>query len=188
MGEGLFIGREVEFQKMEAILQPQSESLGSTRKVLILGGMGGIGKTQLAITYAKRHSHSHSSIFWLNANTEATLNNSLRDLANRILPPETVSNLGSDQVRVHVSNWLSELDNTRWLLIFDNYDDPDQYNITKYYPSVAHGSIIITTRTPEDLRGEQIKIKHMTEEEDGLRILATRSGRQTIQSGETHFP
>jgi NB-ARC domain len=173
---------------MESILQPRSDSLGSTRKVLTLGGMGGIGKTQLAITYAKRHRHSYTSIFWLNANTEVTLNNSLRDLANRILPPETVSNLGSDKVWVHVSNWLSELDNTRWLLIFDNYDDPDQYDITKYYPSVAHGSIIITTRTPEDLRGEQIKIKHMTEEEDGLRILATRSGRQTIQSGETHFP
>src|SRR5271154_7199390 len=169
MGEGLFIGRQAEFQDMESILQPQSDSPDSTRKVLILGGMGGIGKTQLAITYAKRYRHSYTSIFWLNANTEATLNNSLRDLANRILPPETVSNLGSDQVWVHVSNWLSELDNTRWLLIFDNYDDSDQYNITKYYPSVAHGSIIITTRTPEDLRGEQVKVKHMTEEEDGLR-------------------
>jgi hypothetical protein len=188
MGDDLFIGREAELQKTESILYPQSDSRGSNRKVLILGGMGGIGKTQLAITYAKRHLHSYSSIFWLNANTKATLNNSLRTMTNRILPPETVSKLDNDQVWVHISNWLSELDNTRWLLIFDNYDDADQYNITKYYPSVAHGSIIITTRTPEDLRGEQIKLKHITEEEDGLRILATRSGRQTIQSGEIYFP
>jgi hypothetical protein len=173
---------------MELILQPQSDSLPSTRKVLVIGGMGGIGKTQLAITYAKRHRHSYSSIFWLNANTEATLNNSLRHLANRILPPEKVSNLRSDQVWAHVSNWLSELDNTRWLLILDNYDDPDQYNIKKYYPSVVHGSIVVTTRIPEDVQGEQIKIKHMTEEGDGLRILATRSGRKTIQSGEAHLP
>jgi hypothetical protein len=187
MSEGLFIGREAELQKMESILQPQSDSPGSNRKVLILGGMGGIGKTQLAITYAKRHRHSYSSIFWLNANTEATLNNSLRAVANRILPPETVSKLDNDQVWVYVSNWLSILDNTRWLLIFDNHDGPDQYSINEYYPSVAHGSIIITTRMPEDLQGEKIQIQHMTKEEDSLQILATRSGRPTIQSGETHF-
>src|SRR4051794_31427238 len=103
MGEGLFVGREAELQGMESILQPQAASSGSTRKVLILGGMGGIGKTQVAITYAKRHRHSYSSIFWLNANTEATLNSSLHAVANRILPPETVSKLDNDQVWVHVS-------------------------------------------------------------------------------------
>jgi hypothetical protein len=185
MGEGLFIGREAEFQDMESILQPQSDSPDSTRKVLILGGMGGIGKTQLAITYAKRHRHSYSSIFWLNANTEATLNNSLRAVANRILPPETFSMLDDDQVRIHVSNWLSKLDNTRWLLIFDNHDDPDQYKITKYYPSVAHGSIIITTRQPDRVNGEKIKVQSMAKEEESLRILATRSGRDNVISGKS---
>jgi hypothetical protein len=187
MGDDLFIGREAELQKTESILQPQSDSPGLTRKVLILGGMGGIGKTQLAIAYAKRHRYSYTSIFWLNANTEVTLNNNLRAVANRILPPETVNKLDNDQVWVHISNWLSILDNTRWLLIFDNHDDPNQYSINKYYPSVAHGSIIITTRIPEDLQGEQIKIQHITKEEDNLQILATRSRRPTIQLGESHF-
>jgi hypothetical protein len=185
MGEGLFIGREAEVQDVESILQPQSDSPDSTRKVLILGGMGGIGKTQLVITYAKRHRHSYSSIFWLNANTEATLNNSLRAVANRILPPETVSKLDDDQVWVHVSNWLSKLDNTRWLLIFDNHDDPDQYEITKYYPSVTHGSIIITTRQPNRVNGEKIKVQSMAKEEESLRILATRSGRDNVISGKS---
>ena len=184
MGEGLFIGREAEFQDMESILQPQSDSPDSTRKVLILGGMGGIGKTQLAISYAKRHRHSYPSIFWLNANTEATLNNSLRAMANRILPPETVSELDDDQVWVHISNWLSKLDNTRWLLMFDNHDDPDQYEITKYRPSVAHGSIIITTRQPDRVNGERIKVQSMAKEEESLRILATRSGRDNVILGK----
>ena len=147
--------------------------------------MGGIGKTQLAITYAKRHRHSYSSIFWLNASAEATLNNSLRAVANRILPPEMVSKLDDDQVWVHVSNWLSKLDNTRWLLIFDNHDNPDQYQITKYYPSVAHGSIIITTRQPDRVNGEKIKVQSMAKEEESLRILATRSGRDVISGKST---
>jgi hypothetical protein len=184
IGERLFIGREAEFQKMESILQPQSESPGSTRKVLILGGMGGIGKTQLAITYAKRHRHSYSSILWLNANTEATLKNSLRAVANRILPPATVSKLDSDQVWVNVSNWLSNLDNTAWLLLLDNHDDPDQYELTKYYPAGAHGSIIVTTRQPDRVNGEKIRVLSMAKGEDGLRILATRSGREAVESGK----
>jgi hypothetical protein len=123
----------------------------------------------------------------LNANTEATLKNSLCAVANRILLPEIVSKLDDDQMWIYVSNWLSKLDNTRWLLIFDNHDDPDQYAITKYYPSVGHGSIIITTRIPDGIPGEQIKIQTMTEEEDGLRILATRSGRKTIKLGRKIF-
>jgi hypothetical protein len=81
MGEGLFIGRETESQDMESILQPHSHSPGSSRKVLIQGGMGGIGKTQLAITYAKRHRRSYTSIYWMNANTEATLKDT-RSLEN----------------------------------------------------------------------------------------------------------
>jgi NB-ARC domain len=184
MADGFFISRDTELKQMENILLNNSNY--STRKVLILGGMGGIGKTQLAITYAKRHYTSYSSVFWLNAAFESTLNSSLRDVANRILPPETVSKLDDDQLRIQVSNWLSELDNTRWLLIFDNYDDPDQYTLTKYYPSVAHGSIIITTRQPRRINGELVKVESMTQASDGLAILATRSQRQAIQSGRNH--
>jgi hypothetical protein len=184
MADGLFIGRDTELEQMENILL--SNLNYSTRKVLILGGMGGIGKTQLAINYAERHCTSYSSVFWLNATSESTLNSSLRGVANRILPPETVSKLDNDKIRIRVSNWLSELDNTRWLLILDNYDDPDQYNLTKYYPSVAHGSIIITTRQPRRINGEQVKVESMTKANDSLAILATRSGRQAIQSGRNH--
>jgi hypothetical protein len=185
MGEGLFIGREDEFQHMESILQPQSASPGSTRKVLILGGIGGIGKTQLAISYAKRHQHSYSSIFWLNANNEVTLKNSLRTLANRFLLPQAVSGLEEDQLCIHVSNWLSERDNSRWLLIFDNYDDPDQYQVSKFYPFVAQGSIIVTTRLPDRVKGQQVRLRSMVKEEDSLQVLATRSGRQIAASGNS---
>jgi NB-ARC domain len=183
MGEGLFIGRKAELREMESILKPQSNTLGSSRKVLILGGMGGIGKTQLAITYAKRHRTSYKTTFWLNANTEGTLNNSFRALANRILSPEDVGKLEDDQLCLRVSNWLSEQDNTRWLLIFDNYDEPGRYQIQKYYPSVGNGSIIITTRQPYQVNGEIMKIS-VAEIEDGLHILATRSGRENVHSGE----
>jgi NB-ARC domain len=185
MDADLFVGRETELQEMENILQPNSKSLD--RRVLILGGMGGIGKTQLAISYAKQRRDSYSSIFWLNATSEAALNSSLRIVANRILLPATVGKLDDDQLRIEVLNWLSELENLRWLLILDNHDDPDGYKIQEYFPFVAHGSIIITTRLPDRLTGKKIKVRSMKKEEDSLRILATRSGREDIESGD-HIP
>jgi hypothetical protein len=185
MGADLFVGRETELQEMENILQPKSKS--PDRRVLILGGMGGIGKTQLAINYAKQHRDSYSSIFWLNATSEATLNSSLRVVANRILLPATVGKLDDDQLRIEVLNWLSELENFRWLLILDNHDDLDGYKIQEYFPSAAHGSIIVTTRLPDRLAGKKIKVRSMKKEEDGLCILATRSGREDIESGD-HVP
>jgi len=68
-----------------------------------------------------------------------------------------LNQLDDDQLWAQISFWLSKLENSRWLLIFDNYDDPNQYQIEQYYPFVAQGSIIITTRQPD--RGMDIKSK-----------------------------
>jgi hypothetical protein len=181
MGKGLFIGRESEFQEMEKILQPPGSS--QDRQVLVLSGPGGIGKTQLAITYAKRHGSSYSSVFWLNASSKTALLMSLRRLAPQILP-EAGDRLNDEAILIQVSVWLSQLDNNRWLLIFDNYDDPDQFNIREYYPSVAHGSIIVTTRQRDRVNGEEIHLQPMAQEEESLRILASRSGRTNVESGK----
>jgi hypothetical protein len=184
ISDDLFLGRDPDFQKMEKILLPRHDAEDLSRKVLILGGMGGIGKTQLAIMYAKRFRFSYSSILWLNAKDEVALQRSLHSLAARVITPEAASKLEPDQLWIYMVNWLSELDNNQWLLIFDNYDDPDQYNITKYYPSVAHGSIIVTTRQPRRVNGRQIFVESLKSMEDGLQILESRSGREGTKSGK----
>lgn len=181
MGDHLFIGRDDELGQMKTILLSDPDS--SDREVLGLGRMGGIGKTQMAIRYAKRHHTSYSSVFWVNATSESTLRTSLRRLAPQILPSETVDQLDDDQLWAQISLWLSKLENSRWLLIFDNYDDPNQCQIEQYYPFVAHGSIVITTRQPDRVNGYQIKVQSMTNDEDSLNILATRSERPDVSSG-----
>lgn len=181
IADSLFIGRHADIQQMEKAFLPGSDSL--PRKVLVLGGMGGIGKTQLSIAYAKRYGNTYSSVFWLNATSEITLKSSFRNVAQRILALETVDELDDDRLCVRVSNWLCELDNSHWLLIYDNYDDPAEYDITKYYPSVAHGSIIVTTRVPSRLNGDKVHLRSLSKEEDSLRILATRSERDGVKSG-----
>lgn len=172
---------------MEEILLPRSEH--PDQKVLILGGPGGIGKTQLAIAYAKRQRFSYESIFWLSAKSEATLRQSFRSLAAHIKLPSLKSEADDDnQILLQVSAWLSAKDNFRWLLIFDGYDEADQYEIKKYYPYASQGSIIITTRSPESLSGSVVHVKKLQNIEQSLRILETRSEREGVEHGMTLFP
>jgi ATP/maltotriose-dependent transcriptional regulator MalT len=63
-----FVSREKELSKMHELLQDHS-----SRSCVVLHGLGGIGKTQLAITYARRHKEKYTAIFWLNANDEDSL-------------------------------------------------------------------------------------------------------------------
>lgn len=181
MATDLFIGREEELQTMEQILQPQVVS--RERRVLILGGMGGVGKTQLAINYAKRYRDFYSSIHWLNAKSAGSLDDGIRRLASSVLPHANMDKIDDSRIRREILDWFSQRENFRWLLVFDNHDDPDSFNIKEYYPSVSQGAIVVTSRLPDRLNGSVITLKSMKMEQDGLRILKTRSGRSNIETG-----
>ena len=70
----------------------------SSRRTVVLHSLGGIGKTQLAIVYAKWHKNNYSAIFWLNIKDEDSLKQSCARVARQIL-------------REHPSaRWLSSID------------------------------------------------------------------------------
>ncbi|KAK5202230.1 hypothetical protein LTR41_012026 [Exophiala xenobiotica] len=149
---------------------------------LVLGGTGGMGKTQLAIPFATRHQQDYDSVFWLNATSEATLKDSFRLLAEAVFDVRDVQVLPDEQRLIQTGRWLSHKKNTRWLLIFDNHDDPGQYQIEKYYPYVSHGAIIITTRRPDLVTGPEIRLQPLQRVEESLEILGTRSRRNNVMS------
>lgn len=176
-----FIGRTSELSAMNDALQPESQRIEQRR--LVLGGMGGIGKTQLAIAYAKRYGGCYKSVFWLNATSEMTLKASFRLIAQRILRAQEYEKLNDDQMLTRVRDWLSDTTNTRWLLIIDNYDDPEQFDIEEYYPYTAHGSIAVTTRLPDRVSGRQVRVQPLQCIEESLDILQTRSQRNKVRAG-----
>ena len=188
MGSDLFVGREEELEKLNEVLSPDSTL--PDQRIAILGGLGGIGKTQLAITYAKRRWKCYESVFWLNASSKATLQGSIRSIAERVrILTAGGSSPDDDQACTQISAWLSEPDNTRWLLIFDNYDEPEKYDIKQYFPYAWQGSIIITTRSPEKVNGGTvISIRELDRNEDhkkeSMQILRTRSGRHSVEHGK----
>jgi hypothetical protein len=170
-----------------------------SRRVVVLHGLGGIGKTQLSIAYAKRHKNNYSAIFWLDTNNEHSLKQSFTKVAKQIsrehpsaIPVsnrETDQNL--DEVVKSVKAWLSLPGNTRWLIIFDNYDpklpgktDPTAVDIRKFLPESYQGSIIITTRSSEVKIGHSIQIRNFVDVRDSLKILSTMSRREGLVTGK----
>ena len=119
-----FVAREEELAEMHKTL-----SGDGSRRTIVLHGLGGIGKTQLTVAYAKRHKESYSAVFWLNIKDEDSLKQSFAKVAKQILREHPLaSRLSSvdikenlDEVIDAVKAWLSLPNNTRWLMIYDNY-------------------------------------------------------------------
>jgi hypothetical protein len=181
----LFIGRKSELATIENILQAKNQS--HERRQLVLGGPGGIGKTQLAIAYAQRHQQVYDSVLWFDATSEMALKSGFRSMAEAIFDVTEDGVLGSEQTLLHVRQWLSDPKNSQWLLIYDNYDDPDQFDLQMYYPFGSHGAIIVTTRRPDRVHGMAIRMHSIQNVEDSLEILETRSGREGVKFGEYLF-
>jgi hypothetical protein len=156
-----FVDRPSDIAELEQALLPRRQN--GRQKVFVLHGLGGIGKTQLAVEFARRHHRKFSSVFWLDGRTEDSLKQSIAICASRILEGQIVEtskaysviSAGDVDAAVRdVMSWLSRPGNTDWLIIFDNVDResggnnavPNAYDVTRYLPSADHGSVLITTR------------------------------------------
>ncbi|KAL4759686.1 uncharacterized protein BDW70DRAFT_161387 [Aspergillus foveolatus] len=180
-----FIGREDELNHLRDYLKPGSSH---TRRVAVLHGLGGIGKTQLAIHFARKHQNDFTAIFWLSGKDKSALILSLSSFLPQI-QGQPVNNGGKDEEEAEqragqVLQWLSAPGNNRWLIIFDNVDQyaplPDSsicgYDICEFFPKVDHGSIIITSRAQGVVEvGKPFPIGKLIQK-DATRLLLQSSG------------
>jgi hypothetical protein len=188
-----FVARSKELTKMHQMLHGHS-----TRSIVVLHGLGGIGKTQLSLAYATRHEEKFSAIFWLNANDEDSLRLSFRTIAKQVLKYHPSTSLLADvdlddldQLLYAVKAWLDLQKNTRWLMIYDNHDNPQTIgnsdssavDIRRFLPGSNHGSIIITTRSAQVKQGQRLHVQKLLDIYEGLEILSTTSGRKDISNG-----
>ncbi|QRV77426.1 kinesin light chain [Ceratobasidium sp. AG-Ba] len=127
----VFTGRQDTIKQIVACI-----SRGDTQRcVFVLYGLGGSGKTQLALKTVQQTWDTWTDVVFVDATTNETAVATLAGFAKE-------KNIGES----HESalKWLGNR-RERWLMIIDNADDPD-VDIRRYIPTGDRGSILITTR------------------------------------------
>jgi hypothetical protein len=180
-----FLGRSQDLESLWHHLQPGHSK---SRKVAIIHGLGGMGKTQLAIRFARDHKDDFTAIFWISGKSRETLLQALSSVLPR-LPGQAQAIKATNEEEVkrqarQVLQWLEIPGNSSWLLIFDNIDQyspvhdgpSDGYDIAELFPAVDHGSILVTSRLQSLTElGKSFPIQKL-EYEDAIQLLLERSG------------
>ncbi|WP_203816718.1 FxSxx-COOH system tetratricopeptide repeat protein [Paractinoplanes ferrugineus] len=128
-----FTGRERLLAEIRAVLS------GSNRMPLSLVGLGGVGKTQLALQYVARWAAEYDVLWWVPAEQPSQAIAALAALGDQ---------LGislSNDMRQIVRDVLAALEESalRWLLIYDNADQPE--DLSTLLPA-AGGQVLVTSR------------------------------------------
>ncbi|KAL4862504.1 hypothetical protein BDV12DRAFT_190383 [Aspergillus spectabilis] len=134
MRNSRFVGRQNEIDRLEELITHSRESTKSA-----ICGLGGIGKTQIALelAYRIRDKTSEYSIFWIPCR--------LRDRMTDLEPAEV-----KEQVKAYLSQYMAG----KWLLIFDNADDMEMWTkgsppappLKNIIPQRENGHVLFTSR------------------------------------------
>ncbi len=146
-----FTGREETITRLHETLH--TGKMAALTQVQAISGLGGIGKTQIAIEYAYRYRDEYQATLWIKADTREVLFSDIAAIAELLHLPE------KDQHRVveAIKRWLRKHD--EWLLILDNIEDLTM--IYEVLPATHSGHILLTTHVqvtgtlaqPQDMDG-----------------------------------
>ena len=137
----VFSGRDQHLNELHTKFT--SAQARSTIIIQAITGMGGIGKTQIAIEYAYRNSNIYRYILWVNAAKREILINDFEQLAIRLKLPVQIAQDPSKVVDI-VKNWLSNQQD--WLFILDNVDDIEMLHEFLPTRNQTNGHLLLTTQ------------------------------------------
>ncbi|KAK4205848.1 P-loop containing nucleoside triphosphate hydrolase protein, partial [Rhypophila decipiens] len=143
-----FVGRESIVEKLLGRVPPLTDE--DRCQWVAIEGLGGIGKTQIALetAFRVREKYQDCSVFWVPAVDTTSFENAYRTIGREL----QVAGIDEDtaDVKTLVKNALSRKHVGSWLLVIDNADDRkllfDDMHLAKYLPSSPKGSILFTTR------------------------------------------
>lgn len=192
-----FVGRS---EELDAIYRELKYD--RSRRTVVVHGLGGMGKTQLALTFAQRHKDEYTAVFWVNSKNVDTLKQDYAAAARQIYHAHpslvhlkaVIEGSDLDEAVEAVKRWLSNVGNDQWLIIFDNYDTPKlpghdelgTFDIRPFFPYADHGAILITTRSSQLQVGRPVAVKKLRDIEHSLEILSQTSRRDRLSVGKVH--
>lgn len=134
-----FTGREDILEVMHQRLSTGEE--GALTPSYVLYGLGGVGKTQIALEYAYRYAQEYTAVFWIGAESLESITSSYLSIATLLGLPEPRES-DQDQIMAAVRAWLGS--HRHWLLVWDNVEDLDM--LSTFLPSARQGAMLFTTR------------------------------------------
>jgi tetratricopeptide (TPR) repeat protein len=168
--------RNPNFTGRESLLNEMQQRLAAGQRTQVIHGLGGIGKSQVAAEFAHRHRADYSVIWWIRADTSASIAASYSNLATRLgrhlsqdAPPELV--------RDTIESLLAR---RTWLLIFDSTPDPQ--TIEPFLPTLTNGHILITSRNPNWAGLAYSQPLKTFDRADSIAFLHRRSGRDDSEA------
>ncbi|MET8582911.1 tetratricopeptide repeat protein [Streptomyces collinus] len=141
---GVFIGREAELSALRdslmgggsaAVVQPQRTPAQT------ISGLGGVGKSALALHYATRYRNNYTLVWWITADSPESILTNLAGITQRLCP-QSAQKLEPDQRAAWAITWLQAHPN--WLLIFDNVENPE--HLSPYLGTLSGGHHLATSR------------------------------------------
>lgn len=146
--------------KVTALSQPQAMS-----------GLGGIGKTQIAVEYAHFYRHDYQAVLWTRSDTREALISGYVAIAHLLNLPQK-DEQDQDLVVQAVRRWF--VSQSGWLLILDSADNLTI--IQEFLPTICNGHILLTTRA-QAIGGLASRLEVDTMDEDvGAQLLLRRAG------------
>ncbi|KAK1776794.1 hypothetical protein QBC45DRAFT_204478 [Copromyces sp. CBS 386.78] len=172
MPSTFFTGRTRILQKMERVFfsDETKRSRRFDRREYLLWGMGGIGKTQIALRFAQKHDDKFEQVFWVDATDRATAEQSYHGIAMAL----GIQGKTSDESQANVLSWMASA-NQKFLLLFDNYAHGGYGENNNIVPT--RGNIIYSSRSNSlTLRLGQDAVSEVLpmEEADAITLLLRR--------------
>jgi tetratricopeptide (TPR) repeat protein len=135
-----FTGRSRLLEGLHSTLQSSAGSaVTQIEATEAISGLGGIGKTQLALEYAHRYASDYDLIWWIGAEQPTTVIAALAELAGRLGIAER-----PDQTEMVDALWEDLRGRDRWLLVFDNAEQPAE--LKPFLPPGGRGHVLVTSR------------------------------------------
>src|SRR5581483_8448289 len=161
----VFTGREEILEGLRAGFQ--TEHFTTFSQLQAISGLGGIGKTQIAVEYAYRFHQEYQAVFWVYAESQEALSSSYTILANLLQLPE-YQTLEQEHIVQAVKMWLQR--HEKWLLIFDSVDDVKL--LPAFLPPVWGGHILLTTQAWDMKRlARRVEVRPLSEKQGALFLL-----------------
>ncbi|HEU5377618.1 MAG TPA: helix-turn-helix transcriptional regulator [Ktedonobacteraceae bacterium] len=164
-----FTGREEVLVSLHTTLHTDDKA--STIRMLAIGGIGGIGKTQTALEYSYRFRHEYHAVLWLRAETDEAFLSDCRTLTRRL----RLSFAGEEDVYELLKHWLRT--HSRWLVVLDNLENMALLNTI--FPFEGTGHVLLTTHLPSLGGVAQYITLNGLEPNEGQHFLLHRAGYNT---------